>query len=237
MVLPSTTASPPPFAVVIERVAHHVTEGGRRRELLAGASAAIEAGESVALLGPSGSGKSTLLNLVAGIDLPDAGVVYLAGQAITALAERERTLLRRHRIGIVFQAFNLVPTLTVAENIGLALELNTWPRAAAATRVDELLAAVGLVELRTRFPGELSGGEQQRVAVARAVAHRPAVVLADEPTGNLDGATGAQVLDLLFGLCGAGGGACLIVTHSAEVAARADRRLHLIDGHLREERR
>ena len=194
----------------------------------------LHAGESVALLGRSGSGKSTLLNMLAGIDRPDQGKVWIDGQEITGMDDRRRTLLRRQRIGFVYQFFNLLPTLTVAENIGLPLELDGQAESSIHERVTLLLAQLGLGDRHAAFPDQLSGGEQQRVAIARAVIHHPSLLLADEPTGNLDLATGKQVMDLLFELATAQGQTLLLVTHSLEVAHRADRVLQLENGHLAE---
>jgi putative ABC transport system ATP-binding protein len=204
-------------------------DGETRHEVLCGVDLAVGEGELVALLGPSGSGKSTLLNVVAGLDAPDAGTVHVAGRDIASLGERERTLLRRREIGFVFQFFNLVPTLTVLENVQLPLEL-TGRRGDG--RGAELLGRVGLVDRGRSFPDELSGGEQQRVAIARALAHEPRIVLADEPTGNLDGATGAMVLDLLAGLIRERGATLLVATHSNAVVERADRAVVLRDGRI-----
>ena len=189
-------------------------------------------GETVALRGRSGSGKSTLLNLISGIDAPDAGEIEVAGLNITAMFERDRTLFRRAHIGFVYQAFNLVPTLTVADNIGLVLELNQVGEPEASNRVRELLAAVELGDRASSYPDVLSGGEQQRVAIARALAHRPSLLLADEPTGNLDDKTADDVLQLLDRLIRQTNGTMIVATHSAKVAAFCDRVLELHDGKL-----
>jgi len=172
-------------------------EGERQHEVLSNISAEFIAGESVAIRGRSGSGKSTLLNLISGIDAPDTGQVEVAGLNITTMTERDRTLFRREHIGFVYQAFNLVPTLSVADNIRLVLELNKVPENEAAERIDELLCAVDLQDRADSYPDVLSGGEQQRVAIARALCHRPSLLLADEPTGNLDDKTAQRVLRLL----------------------------------------
>jgi putative ABC transport system ATP-binding protein len=192
----------------------------------------VSKGECVALLGASGSGKTTLLNLLSGIDAPDAGSIEVGGQRVHDLAEPKRTLFRRHHIGFVFQFFNLIPTLTIEENLRLPLELNHQDPADADRRVGSLLDAVGLAAAAPRFPDTLSGGEQQRVAVARALIHRPALLLADEPTGNLDDATGRSVTDLLLGMAREHGTTMLIVTHSDTVAGAADRVLRLHQGRL-----
>jgi putative ABC transport system ATP-binding protein len=210
-------------------------EGGRRRVVLADVDATIREGELAVLLGRSGSGKSTLLNLVSGIDPPDAGRVIVAGRDLGALSERERTLFRRDAVGFVFQFFNLIPTLTVEENLLLPLELRGAVRAADRRRARELLAEVGLADRAGAFPDRLSGGEQQRVAVARALAHDPLLVLADEPTGNLDLETGVEVLDLLDRLTRRAGKTMVMVTHSRRVAALADR-IFRIEGHTLVER-
>ncbi len=207
-------------------------EGERARAVLRGVTLNVARGESLALLGRSGSGKSTLLNLVSGIDRPSAGSVWIAGQEVTAMSERRRTLFRRAHIGFVYQFFNLIPTLTVEENLLLPLELNgvTGRRARAAAR--EGLVTVRLDDRGAEFPDRLSGGEQQRVAIARALVHGPALVLADEPTGNLDLETGREVTALLDHLVRRAGRTLLLVTHDMQAAAIADRRLALADGRL-----
>ena len=207
-------------------------EGDQLHTVLDGASASIAGGERVAILGPSGSGKSTLLNLISGIDLPDAGTVRIGGRDLTALSERERTLFRREHVGFVFQFFNLLPTLTVMENLLLPLELagSTDPEDEARARA--LLERVGLADRAETFPDRLSGGEQQRVAIARALAHDPALLLADEPTGNLDADMGARVADLLDELVQGQGSTLVVVSHSRELAARMDRVLRLDHGRL-----
>jgi len=181
-------------------------------------------GEFVALLGESGVGKSTLLNIIAGLDEADAGSVLLAGQDVRALPEPGRAKLRRERLGFVFQAFHLLPHLSVAENVALPLLLLGKPDDA---RVAALLQAVGLSGLGARSPAQLSGGQLQRVALARALVHAPALILADEPTGNLDPATAERMLDVLVAQVRRAGAACLLVTHSHAAAARADRVLRL----------
>jgi putative ABC transport system ATP-binding protein len=190
----------------------------------------IERGEIVAVLGPSGSGKSTLLALMAGLDRPTSGDVLVEGTAIQDLSEDRLALLRREKIGFVFQSFQLLSNLTARENVLLPLELLS--RKDMGTRADELLAAVGLAERGHHYPSQLSGGEQQRVAVARAFATRPPILLADEPTGNLDSATGARVLDLLLGLRRESGTTLVLVTHDRAVASLADRLIHLQDGRV-----
>ena len=211
-------------------------EGEVRRAVLQNAHAEFQAGEITAILGKSGSGKSTLLNLISGIDAPDSGQIWVDGQDLTALSERERTFFRRARIGFVFQFFNLIPTLTVGENVSLPLELNHVPRPQAQEKAQALLEKVGLRDRWNTFPEKLSGGEQQRVALARALVHDPLLILADEPTGNLDEETGAQVMSLLTGLTRERNRTLLLVTHSVEAAAPADRVLRLSHGQLVAER-
>ncbi len=210
-------------------------EGGRQRTVLRQANAAIGRGELAVLVGRSGSGKSTLLNLLSGIDLPDSGEVLVDGVDLSRLTERERTLFRREKIGFVFQFFNLIPTLTVEENLLLPLELKgrVSPEQRRAAR--DLLAEVGLADRAATWPDRLSGGEQQRVAVARALAHDPLLVLADEPTGNLDLETGLQVLEILDRLTRQAGKTMVMVTHSPEVIGIADRVFRIAEGHLVEQ--
>jgi putative ABC transport system ATP-binding protein len=207
-------------------------EGDVRRVVLQNAHAEFQSGEITAILGKSGSGKSTLLNLISGIDVPDSGQIWVDGQDLTALSERDRTLFRRARIGFVFQFFNLIPTLTVGENVSLPLELNHISRPRAQDRVREMLDAVELLDRWDTFPEKLSGGEQQRVALARALVHDPLLILADEPTGNLDEETGAQMMALLARLTHERNGTLLVVTHSPEGTMHADRILRLSHGQL-----
>jgi putative ABC transport system ATP-binding protein len=210
-----------------------VSEGGQPREILRGVDLELEPGEAVALVGPSGSGKSTLLNLLGGLDLPDAGEVWLEGVRLDRLDEQRRTILRRRRIGFVFQSFQLLPTLDVRENLLLPLAFDGRADRAARERADRLLDAVGLGDRARAFPDRLSGGEQQRVAVARALLPEPALILADEPTGNLDRDNGERVLELLLSLVRERGATLLLVTHAEAAARRADRVLELEDGRLR----
>jgi putative ABC transport system ATP-binding protein len=207
-------------------------EGGRERVVLRGADAVVRRGELAVLVGKSGSGKSTLLNLVAGIDLPTAGEVLVDGVALSRLSERDRTLFRRRHVGFVFQFYNLIPTLTVGENLLLPLELQGRATPERRRAALDLLEEVGLADRAASFPDRLSGGEQQRVAVARALAHDPTLVLADEPTGNLDLETGLAVLDLLDRLTRRAGKTMLMVTHSPEVVGLADRVFRIEDGRL-----
>jgi putative ABC transport system ATP-binding protein len=192
----------------------------------------VAPGEWVAIVGESGSGKSTLLNIVAGLDRPDAGEVRLDGHAVDYRDDTAITLWRRKHLGFVFQAFHLLPYLSVSENVALPLALCGASAAERAARADEMLAAVGLAGFGGRRPASLSGGEMQRVAIARALAHRPRLVLADEPTGNLDESSAGAVLDCLRDAVKGAGAAALMVTHSPVAAARADRALRLTAGRL-----
>ena len=197
-------------------------EGDAQRTVLDGAEMCLERGRIGALVGRSGAGKSTVLNLVSGIDRPDGGEVVVDGVNLGALSERDRTLFRRRHIGFVFQFYNLVPTLTVEENVRVLLDLDRVPGAEAHERARALLDAVGLADRAAAFPDRLSGGEQQRVAIARSLAHDPALVLADEPTGDLDAETGLRVLDLLEELTRTRGKTLLMVTHDRSTLGRAD---------------
>jgi putative ABC transport system ATP-binding protein len=201
--------------------------------ILRGIDLDIAEGEAVGLVGPSGSGKTSLLMVLAGLERATSGRVRLAGEDITDLDEDALARLRRDRIGIVFQAFHLIPTMTALENVAVPLELAG--RADAAARATEALRAVGLAHRLTHLPGQLSGGEQQRVALARAFAAEPSLLLADEPTGNLDHATGEVVMDLLFALRAKFGTTLLLITHDPRLAARCDRQVHLADGLMVEE--
>jgi len=196
---------------------------------LAGVSLELRGGEMVALVGPSGCGKTTLLNLIGCVDLPTSGIVSIEGRRTTDLSDDELTLLRRDRIGTVFQFFNLLPALTVEQNVALPLVLGGVGAEEVRKRARDVLAVVGIVERAQAFPAELSGGQQQRVAIARAIVHRPAIVLADEPTGNLDSKSGAVVLDLLRRIAD-GGQTVLMATHNEHAAAICDRTLHMQDG-------
>lgn len=198
-----------------------------RPPVFSGIDLALGPGEYLAIMGESGVGKSTLLNLIAGLDRADAGAIRLGDVEVTALDDDAATLLRRQRMGFVFQAFHVLPYLTVAQNVALPLELLGVPRRESAARVAAMLAAVELASDGTRHPRELSGGELQRVAIARALVHRPQLVLADEPTGNLDARSAAQVLALLREQVHAAGGVGLLITHSPAAARTADRVLTL----------
>ena len=210
-------------------------EGGRRLPVLEGVSLDIATGEFFALLGASGSGKSTLLNLLSGIDSPDSGRILIDGTDITPLGDRQLTLFRRDCIGIVFQFFNLIPTLTVRENITLPQELSGSRPTTTEARADNLLDQVGLRDRAGTFPDKLSGGEQQRVAIARALLHEPKLVLADEPTGNLDDETGRLVIELLLRLTREAGKTLVMATHSADIARQADRLGRIHEGRLQVE--
>ena len=198
---------------------------------LDGVSLTIESGEMLALLGPSGCGKSTLLNLVGCIDLPDRGDIAIDGISTSGLTDDALTQLRRDRVGTIFQFFNLLPMLDVFENVALPLRLQGRPRAEIEARVGEVLEAVGIPEKARAMPSQLSGGQTQRVAIARGLVHEPAILLADEPTGNLDSHSGERVLELLRSLAQRGQ-TILMVTHSTEAAAAADRSLHMRDGRI-----
>lgn len=225
--------SPTSF-IAIRNLGKHYAEGDRQRHIFTSLHLDIGRGEFVALLGQSGCGKSTLLNLLGGIDLPDAGQIRIAGQMLTAFSEVERTRFRRRHIGFVFQFFNLIPTLTVEENLLLPLELNGLATAERRDRALELLDRVGLSDRRRSFPERLSGGEQQRLAILRALVHEPWLLLADEPTGNLDTTTGERVLELLLSLHRQVATTVVMVTHSQDIARRADRVLVMDAGHIRE---
>jgi putative ABC transport system ATP-binding protein len=219
--------------LALEGVGRQLPSGGKMLTILDAIDLEVRRGEFVAVLGPSGSGKSTLLALMAGLDRPSCGEVRVNGQRVDNLSEDRLAILRRHTIGFVFQSFQLLENLTARENVMLPMEL--LGRSDASTRAAELLAAVGLSERGHHYPSQLSGGEQQRVALARAFAPRPALLLADEPTGNLDGATGRVVLDLLVALRAEEGATLVLVTHDVAVAALADRRIHLRDGRIERE--
>jgi putative ABC transport system ATP-binding protein len=221
---------PTPPRIELRGLTKRLPSGGRMLTILDRIDLAVNPGEFVAIVGPSGSGKSTLLGLMAGLDRPTEGQVLVEGAPIQDLSEDALALLRRSAIGFVFQSFQLLDNLTARENILLPLELRDDPD--AEKRADELLAQVGLAARGHHYPTQLSGGEQQRVAVARAFAPRPRILLADEPTGNLDTATGAVVLDLLTRLRSEAGTTLVLVTHDPSVAALADRSVHLLDGRI-----
>ena len=231
MTSPPATAGP---LVALDDVRLTLASAAGPVDILRGISLTIMAGETVALLGPSGSGKSSLLMVLAGLERPSAGRVELAGHDLAALDEDGLARLRRHHVGIVFQSFHLIPTMNALENVAIPLEL-AGDRGALAT-AGAALERVGLGHRLTHYPGQLSGGEQQRVAIARAFAAGPQLLLADEPTGNLDGETGRGVMDRLFAEHARLGTALLLITHDAELAARCEREIVLADGRIVEER-
>jgi len=229
----------PAATVQIRNLTRSFQLDGVTQPVLQSVSSVVDAGTRVALLGPSGSGKSTLLNLVAGIDRPDSGEILLGDFDMTKACDHSRTLYRRRHIGFVFQAFNLIPTLTVHENVELPLMLQRARDESGGNiqeRVHEVLDQVGVAHLLSRYPDALSGGEQQRVAVARAVVHRPGLILADEPTGNLDRVNAERVLELLTTLTAERAATLLLATHSQVAAEQADRVLTVIDHGLNEVR-
>jgi putative ABC transport system ATP-binding protein len=222
---------PPALASTVFQVTD-VTKAYGLRRVLDAVSFSVEAGERVALTGPSGSGKTTLLNCLGGVDRPDSGSISLNGLRIDQLDGDALARLRREHVGTVFQFFHLLPTLTAAENIGLPLQLLDVSAAQRRERVDHFLQRIGLVARADALPAQLSGGEQQRIAIARALVHRPELILADEPTGNLDSANGANILALLRELTDETRTALILVTHSEEAAAICHRRIHLRDGRI-----
>lgn len=220
--MPNQPPSPP--LVQIRDITKRYTEAGNERLVLDHVDLSFYAGEFVVLLGPSGSGKSTLLNLISGVDEADSGSIFINETEVTALNERDRTLFRRQSIGIVFQSFNLIPTLTVLENVSLPYELQpNTNRNTAIQEAQQFLARVGLGDRGGSYPDRLSGGQQQRVAIARALVHQPLLILADEPTGNLDHNTSDEILNLLLETTRAAGKTLLMATHSMEVIPLADR--------------
>jgi putative ABC transport system ATP-binding protein len=216
--------------ISVRGLSMRLASGGRGVDVLTDVSLEVPAGQFLAIAGPSGSGKSTLLGLIAGLDQPTAGRIEVAGVDITGLDEDALARFRRDHVGYVFQSFHLLPTLTAQENVAVPLELTG--EAGAAARAAALLAEVGLAERAHHYPVQLSGGEQQRVAVARAMARRPALLLADEPTGNLDSATGKQIIELLVGMNRRLGATLVLVTHDTALAAHADRVVTLRDGRI-----
>jgi putative ABC transport system ATP-binding protein len=216
--------------IEIAGVGMRFTSGDRSVDVLAEVTLKIPARQFVAIAGPSGSGKSTLLGLIAGLDRPSTGRIRVAGAEVTALSEDALARFRLDTIGYIFQSFHLIPTLTALENVAVPLELAGEPDALPRARA--LLAEVGLGDRAEHYPVQLSGGEQQRVAVARAVARRPAVLLADEPTGNLDSATGKQIIELILGLNRTLGSTLVLVTHDPALASHADRLITLRDGRV-----
>lgn len=210
-------------------------EGKRKVTALSHVDLTIERGEMASIIGPSGSGKSTLLNLIGGLDRPSEGEVALDGQALSQLDDDGLTRVRRDKIGFIFQFFNLLPTLTCLENVGLPLHLRGWPRKKVEERAHELLEVVRLGARLDHLPDELSGGERQRVAIARALSIYPPILLADEPTGNLDTATGVEILKLIHDLHDRLGATILIVTHDLSVAESCPRTIHIRDGKVFED--
>ena len=220
--------------ITAENLGKRVTTAEGPLDILSGVNLEIKAAESVAVIGVSGSGKSTLLGLLAGLDTPSSGAVQLNGHRLDKLDEDGRARVRKESVGFVFQSFQLLPGLTALENVMMPLELARL--AAADTRARELLTRVGLGERLTHYPRQLSGGEQQRVAIARAFAPRPAILFADEPTGNLDTTTGARIIDLLFELNAERGTTLVLVTHDESLASRCTRRIYLDAGRIVERR-
>lgn len=218
--------------LTLQNISHGYREGGVWREVLRGVDLDVKSGEQLALVGQSGSGKSTLMHLMGALDTPKSGRILFQETDLAMMGEPQRTLWRRQHVGFIYQFFNLIPTLTVIENVLLPLELNGTREAEGRPAAVDLLKEVGLADRADSYPDRLSGGEQQRVAIIRALIHQPRLVLADEPTGNLDAGTGEQVLDLLDRLVRAKGHTLILVTHSAGVAKRADRIVRLVDGRL-----
>jgi putative ABC transport system ATP-binding protein len=220
--------------LVVENVTRTFTRGSSRVQALQGVSLTLDVGEVVALVGRSGSGKTTLLNIIGGLDQPDDGHVVVDGQKLGDLDQGGLVRLRRDKVGFVFQSFGLLPFLSARENVGIPLRLQRQPAAEREQRVTELLTAVGLADHVEQRPGELSGGQQQRVAIARALTTRPRLLLADEPTGQLDSQTGQQVVALLHELVQRSQSAALVATHDPALTSFADRVLHLRDGRLQD---
>ena len=235
MLVTTDRCDTPPVVEAVN-VAKAFVEGENKRVVFRCLSARFNPSETTVIIGRSGTGKSTLLNVLSGIDLPDGGRVLVNGVDMCTLSDRERTLFRRQAVGFVFQFFNLIPTLTVEENLLLPLELLGREREASLERIESMLVRVRLEDRRHSYPDRLSGGEQQRIAIARALVHQPALVLADEPTGNLDTETGLDVLRLLGTMSRSSGRTLIVVSHSDEVVEVADRVLRLVDGQLVEQR-
>jgi len=218
--------------IEVRQLTREYLAGEVRIAALRGVSLTIQPGEFVAIMGPSGSGKSTLLNMLGAIDVPTRGQIILEGQDLSKLDDDAQTILRRRKIGFIFQKIHLVPTLTAIENVALPLQLDGVPTAEAMKRAEASLAAVGLAARLTHLPSAMSGGEQQRVAIARALVIDPAIVLADEPTGALDSVNGQQIVDLMRKLVAERGHTIVVVTHDPGVAAQANRTIHVRDGLL-----
>ena len=230
MVRPTRSGRGAPFVIELESVTKTYGDGGNRVEALRGVDLRVERGRFVSIMGPSGSGKSTLLNLIAALDAPSSGFVRIDGQDTSQLSDDDLTLFRRRRIGLIFQFFNLLPTLSALENALLPVMLERKASAADSARAQELLAQVGLAQRLHHRVHELSGGELQRVAIARAIMMKPALILADEPTGNLDSTTGASILALLKQTCVSTGTTLVMVTHDSNAAQAGDEIVWLKDG-------
>jgi len=222
-------SSPEPM-IRLRGVTLTLDSGAGAVNILRGIDLSVRAGEAIGMVGPSGSGKSSLMSVIAGLERPTSGEVEVAGQPLHTLDEDQLALFRRGTVGIVFQSFHLIPTMTAIENVAVPMEFDGVPEPFETAR--EQLEAVGLGNRIEHYPGQLSGGEQQRVALARAVAGRPRLLLADEPTGNLDGDTGAQIIDLMFSLHDALATTLLLITHDETLAARCDRVVQLRDGRI-----
>ena len=218
----------------LERLTKQFYEGVSQRAIFSDIDLDILIGQFSILTGPSGSGKSTLLNLISGIEAPTSGTIIVDGIELTVLSEKRRTLFRRHQVGMVFQSFNLIPTLSVSENLMLPLDLTGVSRKEAKLRVIETLDRVGLADRSNSFPEQLSGGEQQRVAITRALVHDPTLVLADEPTGNLDSDNAHQIMGIFKNLVKDEGKTLIVVTHRSDMEPLADRVFHLEDGNITE---
>ena len=218
--------------VQLENLTKSYTEGQTQRLILDNVTQSFNQGEFILLLGQSGSGKSTLLNLISGIDAPDDGDIVINGSAINRMSDHHRTLFRREHIGFVFQFFNLIPTLTVFENVTLAMQLKGGVSSEMEAQAAQMLERVGLGDRQGTFPDRLSGGEQQRVAILRALAHNPTLLLADEPTGNLDEATGQLIMELLLELTRQAGKTLIMATHNPELIPLADKVFRVTNGHL-----
>ena len=216
--------------ITLEDVHLNLESAAGTVNILRGIDLAVGAGEPVSVVGPSGSGKSSMMMIIGGLERPTSGTVRVAGHDLVGMGEDDLARFRRDHVGIVFQNFHLVPTMTALENVAIPLEFAG--RSDAFARSAEMLEAVGLGHRLTHYPGQLSGGEQQRVALARAFAGEPDLILADEPTGNLDGDTGAQVIDLMFGLSHKHDATLLLITHDPALAARCARNIRLVDGHI-----
>jgi putative ABC transport system ATP-binding protein len=221
--------------VILLRGVSKQFDGKRQVTALDGIDLSIARGEMASIVGPSGSGKSTMLNLIGGLDRPSRGEIELDGQALATLNDDELTRVRRDKIGFIFQFFNLLPTLSCLENVSLPLHLRGWPRKKIEERARELLDLVQLTQRLDHLPDELSGGERQRVAIARALSIYPPILLADEPTGNLDTATGAEILRLIHDLHDRLGATVLVVTHDKSVAESCPRTIHIRDGRISED--